>query len=150
MSLERVVLDTNVLVSSLLNSFGRPGRVLDLMLAGELSAAHDDRVLGEYREVLRRERFGFSARDVDGLLGFLETEGIKVNPPVLGAELPDPNDVPFLEVAHAAGAVLVTGNLRHYPAEERRNTKVLEPAAFLERWLAHIRDRQSEQGGESE
>jgi predicted nucleic acid-binding protein len=141
-SLERVVLDTNVLVSSLLNSFGRPGRVLDLMLAGELSAAHDDRVLGEYREVLRRERFGFS--------GFLETEGIKVNPPVLGAELPDPNDVPFLEVAHAAGAVLVTGNLRHYPAEERRNTKVLEPAAFLERWLAHIRDRQSEQGGESE
>jgi hypothetical protein len=43
--LERVVLDTNVLVSTLLNSFGVPGRVLDLVLAGELTVTHDDRIL---------------------------------------------------------------------------------------------------------
>lgn len=145
MSLERVVLDTNVLVSSLLNSFGSPGRVLDLVLAGELSTAHDDRLLGEYREVLRREKFGFSSRDVEGLLDFLETEGLKVNPPMLGAKLPDPNDSPFLEVAHAVEAVLVTGNLKHYPAEERQSVEVLDPAAFLQRWLAHVQGWQSEQ-----
>lgn len=142
MSLERVALDTNVLVSSLLNSFGAPGRVLDLVLSGELNAAHDDRVLGEYREVLCREKFSFSPRDVEGLMDFLEAEGIKVNPPVLGAELPDVNDSPFLEVAHAAGAVLITGNLKHYPEKERQGVEVLDPATYLQRWLSH--------GGESE
>lgn len=145
MSLERVVLDTNVLVSSLLNSFGSPGRILDLVLAGELSTAHDDRLLREYREVLRREKFGFSSRDVKGLLDFLETEGLKVNPPMLGAKLPDPNDLPFLEVAHAAEAVLVTGNLKHYPSEERQSVEVRDPAAFLQRWLSHVQGQQSEQ-----
>ncbi len=51
MSLERVVLDTNVLVSALLNSFGAPGRVLDLVLAGELTMACGDRLPTEWRQV---------------------------------------------------------------------------------------------------
>ncbi len=37
MSQERVVLDTNVLVSGLLNSFGLPVRVADLLLVTILS-----------------------------------------------------------------------------------------------------------------
>lgn len=143
MSPERVVLDTNVLVSSLLNSFGAPGRVLDLVLAGELNVAHDDRILSEYRDVLRREKFGFSKGDIDKILDLLETEGIKVNPPVLGAKLPDVKDLPFLEVAHAAEAVLVTGNLKHYPEAQRQEVEVLDPATFLETWLARVRDRRS-------
>ncbi len=80
MSPQRVVLDTNVVVSALLNSFGTPGRVLDLVLAGELTAAYDDRVLAEWREVLRRKKFGFAARDVEALVGFVEAEGLGVNP----------------------------------------------------------------------
>ena len=62
MSLRTVVLDTNVLVSALLNSFGAPGRVLDLVLAGELTVAHDDRVLAEWRQVLNGGMFGFPGR----------------------------------------------------------------------------------------
>ena len=131
MSQERVVLDTNVVVSALLNSFGAPGRVLDLVLAGELTVAYDDRVLAEWREVLRREKFGFAVRDVEALLGFVEAEGLGVNPKPLGAELPDPDDVPFLEVAHAAEATLITGNTKHYPEEARRGVAVLNPATFL-------------------
>ena len=141
---ERVVLDTNVLVSSLLNSFGAPGRVLDLALSGELSVAHDGRILSEYRDVLWREKFGFSRGDIDRVLDLMETEGIKVNPPMLGAELPDANDLPFLEVAHAAGAALVSGNLKHYPEEQRQEVEVLGPATFLETWLAQVKDRRSE------
>ena len=41
---QRVVLDTNVVVSALPTSFGAPARVLDLALAGELVVAYDDRV----------------------------------------------------------------------------------------------------------
>ena len=138
MSPQRVVLDTNVVVSALLNSFGAPGRVLDLVLAGELTAAYDDRVLAEWREVLRREEFGFATRDVEALLGFVEAEGLGVNPKPLGAELPDPDDVPFLEVAYAAEATLITGNTKHYPDEARQGVAVLEPAAFLDEWTSKV------------
>ena len=89
MSLERVVLDTNVLVSALLNSFGAPGRVLDLVLAGELTVVYDDRVLAECRQVLHREKFGFSTGDIEVLLGFVEGEGISLNASPLALKLPD-------------------------------------------------------------
>ena len=138
MSPQRVVLDTNVVVSALLNSFGTPGRVLDLVLAGELTAAYDDRVLAEWREVLRRKKFGFAARDVEALVGFVEAEGLGVNPNPLGAELPDPDDVPFLETAHAAEATLITGNMKHYPEEARQGVAVLEPAPFLNKWTGKV------------
>ena len=132
----RVVLDTNVLVSALLNSFRAPGRVLDLALAGELIVAHDDRILAEWQEVLRREKFGFAPADVDALLSFIEREGLKVNPPVLTARLPDPDDLPFLEVALAVEAALITGNLRHYPSEARGEAEVVDAGDFLRRWAA--------------
>lgn len=128
--------DTSVLVSGLSNSFGPPGRILDLVLAGEVVVAYDDRVLSERREVLRRKKFGFSPRDVETLLGFIEVEGLAVNPPPLGVELPDPDDLPFLEAAHAAEAILVTGNPKHYPPENRRDVEVMVSAAFLERWTS--------------
>ncbi len=144
MSWERVVPDTKVLVSALLNSFGAPGRVLDLVFAGELTVAYDDRVLAEWRQVLRREKFGFPANDVEVLLGFVEGEGISVNPSPLGIELPDQDDLPFLEVAHAAEATLITGNTRHYPPETRRGVAVLDPTSFLGEWTSEAREQEPE------
>jgi putative PIN family toxin of toxin-antitoxin system len=136
----RVVLDTNVLVSALINSFGAPGRVLDLTLAGELQAFYDDRVLTEWRDVLRRERFGFAPTDVRALLEFFEHEGTKVRPSVLAVELPDSADVPFLEVATVAEAVLITGNLRHYPPEARCGVEVVDARTFLDQWATNLRE----------
>ena len=147
MSGRRVVLDTNVVVSGLLNSFGAPGRVLDLALAGELTVAYDDRVLSEWREVLQREKFGFSPADVGSLLAFFEEEGLRVAPSPLGVELPDPDDLPFLEVAREAGATLVTGNLKHYPPESRRGVEAMGPAAFLEGWTRETGNRTTEEEG---
>lgn len=136
MSGRRVVLDTNVLVSALLNSFGLPARVLDLALTGELAVAYDDRVLSEWREVLGRGKFGFSSADVGSLLALIEGEGLGISPPHLGVELPDPDDLPFLEVAREAGATLVTGNTKHYPPDLRRGVEVIGPAEFLEGWVS--------------
>jgi putative PIN family toxin of toxin-antitoxin system len=140
--LERVVPDTNVLVSALLNSFGAPGRVLDLVLAGELTVVYDDRVLAEWRQVLRREKFGFSASDIEVLLSFIEGEGISVNASPLAIELPGQDDLLFLEVAHAAEAILITGNTRHYPPEKRQGVVVLDPGTFLEQWSSNIQGQE--------
>ncbi|RLC74149.1 MAG: putative toxin-antitoxin system toxin component, PIN family, partial [Chloroflexi bacterium] len=95
----KVVINTNILVSALINPFGPPARVIDLVLLKELKPVFDDRILAEYREVLRREKFNFNPEDIDALLAFFEAEGEKVIAPPLDVSLPDPDDRPFLEVA---------------------------------------------------
>jgi putative PIN family toxin of toxin-antitoxin system len=129
----RIVLDTNILVSALLSPFGPPARVLDLILSGEIRLVYDDRMMAEYREVLARPKFGFAPEDVADLLAFLETDGEPVTARPLPCELPDADDLPFLEVAAHAEATLVTGNTAHYPASFRGAVVVLTPAEFLNR-----------------
>ncbi len=130
-----VVLATNILVSALLSPFGAPARVLDLVVAGEAGLACDDRVLTEYREVLSRPRFSFAASDVAALLTFFEHEAEHVVAAPLAVQLPVPHDLMFLEVAVAAGAILVTGNQRHYPEVKRGEVRIVSPADFLVWWL---------------
>ncbi len=129
-----VVLDTNVLVSGLLSPFGPPAQVLDLILAGEVQLAYDDRLLAEYRAVLARPRFGLNPNAVADLLEVLATAGEPVVAHPLPASLPDAGDLPFLEVAAEAGAVLATGNQRHFPAQACGDLAVVTPAEFLTRW----------------
>jgi predicted nucleic acid-binding protein len=44
----KIVLDTNVLVSGLLQSLGNPAQVVALALAGAVQICHDERILAEY------------------------------------------------------------------------------------------------------
>jgi predicted nucleic acid-binding protein len=94
---------------------------------------HDARILAEYREVLSRPKFGFDAEDVHAMLEGLEWIGESVFAGSLAVDLPDPDDLPFLEVAAAGGAdALVTGNVRHYrQAKGRHDVSVLTPRELL-------------------
>jgi len=130
----RVVLDTNVLVAGLLSASGPPGWIVEAVLAGDLEPALDGAIRQEYEEVLRRPEFGFSGARVDDILAALDQFGFVVTAaepwPVV---LPDPDDAPFLSVAAASASVLVTGNLRHFPAQVRGDVVVLSPREFVER-----------------
>ena len=129
-----VVLDTNVLVSALLSPFQAPARVLDLVLSGKIDAVVDDRILAEYREVLARPKFGFDVRAVHDLLDYFEHAGVVVQAMPLTIDLPDPDDCIFVEAAASANAILVSGNLRHYPPQMSLGIVAESPSAFLERW----------------
>jgi putative PIN family toxin of toxin-antitoxin system len=131
----RAVIDTNVLVSGLINPRGAPGRIVDLLLVGAFTALYDDRVLSEYRAVLTRPIFGFRVADIDTLIDTLERDGEAVAAAVWAGAFPDPTDLPFLEVAIAGRAdALVTGNSRHYrPIRGRHAVSIMAPAAFVTR-----------------
>jgi len=43
----RIVLDTNIVVSGLLQAQGKPAQVLRLALAGAVQICHDERILAE-------------------------------------------------------------------------------------------------------
>lgn len=131
----KIVLDTNVIVSGLLNPEGSPGRLVDLFLAREVDLLVDDRILTEYRAVLRRTKFGFDPVDISDFLDLVEADATKINAPPLKLVLRDEADRPFLEVAVAADAdFLVTGNTRHFQVPSIRRSLVVTPAEFLRRW----------------
>ncbi|HEX9591821.1 MAG TPA: putative toxin-antitoxin system toxin component, PIN family [bacterium] len=129
-----IVLDTNVLVSALLNPHGIPAKVLRAVLVGRVQLAYDFRILSEYREVLRRPKFPFGDDQIGTLLDLFEKEGVCVTAAPLGRALPDTDDAPFLEVA-VAGKVdaLVTGNPRHFPEDVTAPVAVLSPRELLAR-----------------
>jgi putative PIN family toxin of toxin-antitoxin system len=132
----KVVLDTNVIVSGLIQPLGNPARILTLALAGAVQVCHDKRILAEYAEVLARPRFKFDQKLVREALTKLEADGLGVD--ATGQrelDLPDPDDEPFLGVALVAQVdYLVTGNLADYPARRRRGCAVVSPAQFMEIW----------------
>lgn len=128
----RVVLDTNVLVSGLLNPDGAPGTIVRMVGAGLVTVCFDARILAEYRAVLLRPRFGFQPEHVAALLLLLKTEGEPVAAPRLDLKLEDETDAAFIEVAVAARVpFLVTGNAKHFPAHHCLPARVVTPVRFL-------------------
>jgi hypothetical protein len=49
-----------------------------MVISGDLNLLYDDRILTEYREVLLRKKFGSAENDVDTLLEYIETEGLRI------------------------------------------------------------------------
>jgi putative PIN family toxin of toxin-antitoxin system len=129
----RVTVDTNVLVSGLLTAAGPPGRVVDLIVGGRLSVLYDDRILGEYEDVLRRPRFDFDSREVQMVVAQIRARGELIVAEPLDVVLPDADDLPFLEVAAAGGArALITGNPKHYkPTRGAHTVAIKSPRDFI-------------------
>jgi putative PIN family toxin of toxin-antitoxin system len=102
----RIVLDTNVIVSGLLSKGSNPGIILQLVLDGRLQLCIDDRILAEYGRVLRRPKFRFDDSHVATLLSYIEYTGHHVQVEDVRFKLPDPDDLPFLEVADAGSLTI--------------------------------------------
>jgi len=129
----RVVLDTNVVVAGLLSPHGAPGKIVSMAGGGLIRLCFDSRILAEYRDVLKRPKFGFDGEWIDTLLEQIESCGQLVASAPLHRTLPDSGDEPFLEAAVAGNADwLITDNLKHYPSHLREGVHVIGPAAFLE------------------
>ncbi len=128
----KAVLDTNILISALLTRGGLCRRITDHIFEGRVQAYVDDRVLAEYEAVARRPELPIDPAQADALLALMSSAGEPVAAAPLRVNLPHASDRPFLEVAHASNAILVTGNPRHFPRSQRAGVIVLSPREFLE------------------
>ncbi len=116
------VIDTNVLVSSLLSKHdtSATSQVVFRMILGEIVPVYSAEILAEYREVLSRKKFKFPLEQVEYLLNAIIEYGVLVEPSPTGVELPNMKDLPFYEVVlekRSDDAYLVTGNIKHFPTE---------------------------------
>lgn len=133
----RVVIDTNVLVSAAWVGFeqGWPTQIVRAVLTGRLTGHHDDRILSERRRVAQYKhvRARVPAESFLRVLQALEVIEEHVDAERYAEPLPDESDRPFVEIARTAAAVLVTGNVRHFP--DSIGIEVLTPAQAAARLL---------------
>ncbi len=129
----RVVIDTNVLISALLQPQGLPAQVLLATIAGpNARLCVSGEVYAEYEEVIRRPRLKRSESEIADALRAIREVGIWLKPSHKVRACIDPDDDVFLECAQAARAhYLVTGNVRHFPTKWA-DTLIVTPHQFLD------------------
>lgn len=117
-----VVIDTNVLVSAMLNHNSIPGKILKHAILGTFTSVLTKEILDEYIEVLSRPKFGFPSHLISSVVAGLVNKGRFLNPASVDLDMPDPKDVVFyqltIESLKICETYLVTGNSKHFPTED--------------------------------
>ena len=114
----RVVLDTNILISACWKPGGLEAQTVGLALSGAIVPCVSPPVWTEYADVLSRRKFAALLDRSGPLLDALQARASVVHPAIAIEAARDADDNRFLECAAAAhAAFLITGNLRHYPAQ---------------------------------
>ena len=130
----KVVVDTNVIVSALININGTPAKILSLIINGSIRVLYDNRIIYEYIEVLSRKEFGFPREAVNDMIDAIKRDGEFINAEYLGIKFSDEADKKFYEVYKFGDAqYLITGKIKHFPAEET----IIIPEDFL-----HVYEKQ--------
>ena len=108
-----------MLASALLKSDSIPGKILDLLLFGQITPLLNEEILAEYEDVLGRSKFGFESKRVKLLIQSLEEKALFLTRVSSNELFEDEDDVVFFEICLSGrskmNAFLITGNLRHYP-----------------------------------
>ena len=131
----RVVVDTNVVVSVLLNRAGSEAAVIRLIGRSELQWCVSEPILVEYRDSLLRRKFEAISRAELAVVLALAENGLTVACDVRLEHSSDEPDNRFYECAQASGAkYIVTGNRRHF-TEPLAGTQIVNARELL----AHLK-----------
>jgi uncharacterized protein len=129
----KVVIDTNVLVSALINEHGLEALVLFAASDEEFTWCVSPAILAEYEAVLQRPKFSKVAPAYIRHLLDRAAQGQVVAPSITLNISPHEGDNRFYECASAARAdYIVTGNARHFP-EDLPSTRIVNARQLLEK-----------------
>jgi len=139
--MNRVVLDTNIIVSALLVPAGTQASVLLLALREPNALYVSQPVLAEYDEVLRRPRLKLQPRQIDEALAAIRKVARLVAPTQTLSVSADESDNRFLECAEAAEAVISSPAT---PAIFRTSTKRRRSSPDASSWICSPDQRSRE------
>ena len=134
MTVERIVVDTNVLISAALRPSGTRRAVVDTIrqCGGVLLFANE--TIKEMHSRLFRTKFDRYVSRTNRTQFLIQLLGVCERVSITGAKLgcPDPNDDKFLETAMVGEAeCLITGDRHLLDMTPYRGVPILPPAAFL-------------------
>lgn len=127
------VIDTNVIVSSLLTSDPKSPTIfiIESIRKGDIIPIFSDYLLTEYKEVLGRGKFSLPESIREGVLSLFLQSGKRFEPTCEDAKLPDTDDIPIFLISMETRdleSYLVTGNIKHYPAMDH----IVTPKRMME------------------
>jgi len=125
----KVVLDTNILVSGLWSANTQLASILEMVIKNILTPCYNSEIMKEYREVLARPHLAFRFKEarVDEILKKIVSDGMSVVVAPSKINFVDNDDRCFYDVAVVCDAILITGNLKHYP----KKSFIMSPSQFL-------------------
>lgn len=137
--MQKIILDTNVFVSALIQR-SYPYYVVNALIADDsLELCISEEVFTEYFEVLNREKFAkypdFVAK-AQTILADIQKRATQYFPLQKLELISDVDDNKFLELAEVSNATyIITGNTNHFTMKEYKQTKIVTPKEFWETYL---------------
>ena len=137
MKVERVVLDTNVLISAALRPEGPPRAVVDVVRAENGVLLFSDETFDELRSRLQFPKFDDYVDREARAVYFAQLEAVSEWVSIAGAKLGcrDPDDDKLLETALMGEAnCLITGDQDLLEMSSFHDIPILAPGNFLDLW----------------
>ncbi len=136
--MQRVVIDTNVLVSSLIQR-GYPNLIINnLFIEQKIELCISEELMAEYYEVLARPKFSKFQdffKIAESLLVEIENKAIKFVPEITLYLISDDDDNMILELAHTCLAdFVITGNTTDFTFPMYLQTKIVTPRDYWENY----------------
>jgi len=125
--MKRVVIDTNVIVSSILSAEGNPTQVMNLISDKTIQLSYSTEILDEYKRVLAYDKLNITPQTQARTIEAIENLGTLIEPSTSDMPLPDETDRIFYDTAQESDAILITGNTKHFPNEPF----IMTPSDFL-------------------
>jgi len=125
--MKKVVIDTNVLVSSLLSPHGNANKIMEDISYNKYKIVYSKEILEEYERVLNYDKLDLSPETQIKAIAGICKRGELIEPNTSNEPLSDEDDRVFYDVAKDSDAILITGNIKHYPSKPF----IMNPSDFL-------------------
>lgn len=138
--MQRIVIDTNVLVSGLIQR-GYPYLILNnLFIEDKIELCISDEVMKEYFDVLHRKKFAKYPSFIlsaDRVLADIEKHAKKFIPQNKVKVIKDDSDNKFLDLAVESKAnFIITGNTNDFTMAAFKKTKIVTPKEYWENYYS--------------
>ena len=123
-----IVIDTNVVISAAMSAHGNPARIIEYVTENnDIQIYLNNEILAEYKDVLSRPPLRIAIDKQDKAIDLFKREGIFIEPAKSNIPFADESDRIFYDTAKECGAILITGNSKHYPIEPL----IMTPTDFM-------------------
>jgi uncharacterized protein len=136
--MQKIVIDTNVFVSALIQRSYPFLIINDLFVEGLIQVCVSDELLTELYEVLSRPKFSrfqdFFIK-AESLIVDIESRAVKYHPTLILDIISDTDDNMILELADECKAdFIVTGNTNDFTFSFYKNTQIVSPREYWENY----------------
>ena len=140
----RIVIDTNIFVSSFFSPEGNPRVIIDLWKSGKAILCVTEDILEEYVEVLAR--LGLAEEpELQELLQLFQRRSNIVyvtSAPNFSVIAKDPDDDKFVGCAVVSGAkIVISGDKHLQDLKSFKDIQILSPVEFLKRYRSGVLNR---------